>query len=131
MPSEEGPSMQLRLPVIARVLSAALALVALSGVTRTAHADAKRTWHFVTTGNGHGYQIFDENNHNTPPSLERPSRFFGPATPPAVPPEREGVLRRNLAFDVFFGVKGGGGAGWLSDDAGAESPEYVDQSNII
>ena len=117
-----------------RILAAALTtltVAAVTGLTRNAHADAKRTWHFVTTGNGHGYQIVDENKHKVTTFLERPYRFIEPATIPALPPEREGVLRRNLAFDVFFGVKGGGGAGWLSDDSGAESPEYVDQSNII
>ena len=117
-----------------RVVAAALAMVAFAGATaapREAHAEEKRTWHFVTTGNGHGFQIFDENKHRITTFLERPYRFIEPATIPALPPEREGVLRRNLAFDVYFGVKGGGGAGWLSDDTGAESPEYVDQSNII
>ena len=107
------------------------AVVGIVAVPRTAHAVEKRSWHFVTTGNGHGFQIFDETKHKVTTFFERPYRYVAPATTPALPPEREGIPRRNLAFDVFFGLKGGGGAGWLSEDAGAESPEYVDQSNII
>src|SRR3954471_8637859 len=113
-----------------RVVAGLVAMVAVASISAEARAE-KRTWHYLTTGNGHGFQIFDENKHRITTFFERPYRFVTPATTPALPPEREGVLRRNLAFDVFFGVKGGGGAGWLSDDAGAESPEYVDQSNII
>jgi len=117
-----------------RVVAGVVALAAVMGilaVPREAHALEKRTWHFVTTGNGHGFQTYDEGKHRITTFFERPYRFIAPAVTPALPPEREGVLRRNLAFDVFFGVKGGGGGGWLSDDAGAESAEYVDQSNII
>jgi GH15 family glucan-1,4-alpha-glucosidase len=97
-------------------------------VPRDAHAAEKRTWHYLTTGNGHGFQVFSEEKHRVTQFLEHPYRYIAPASVPAVPPEREGVGRRNLAFDVFFGVKGGG---WLSDDASGDSPEYVDQSNII
>ena len=113
-----------------RVLAFGLALGAAAAVTaapREAHA-GDHTWHFVPTGNGHGFQVFDETKHRVTTFLEHPYRFVRPATIPALPPEQQGVLRRNLAFDVFFGVKG---AGWLSGDTGNVSPDYVDQSNII
>jgi GH15 family glucan-1,4-alpha-glucosidase len=95
---------------------------------REAHAAESRTWHYLTTGNGHGFQVFSEEKHRITQFLEHPYRYIAPSKIPALPPEGEGVGRRNLAFDVFFGVKAGG---WLSNDAGGESPEYVDQTNII
>ena len=115
--------MQLRTPLF-------LALAVAAGIAaapREARAE-NRTWHFLTTGNGHGFQVYDENKHRVTTFLEHPYRYIAPSTIPSLPPEHEGVARRNLAFDVFFGVKG---AGWLSNDQGAEAPEYVDQSNII
>ena len=95
---------------------------------REAHAAESRTWHYLTTGNGHGFQVFSEEKHRITQFLEHPYRYIAPAKIPALPPEGEGVGRRNLAFDVFFGVKAGG---WLSNDTGGEGPEYVDQTNII
>lgn len=117
-----------------RVVAFGLTLTAaLTAVPREAHAEP-RTWHFLTTGNGHGFQVFDENKHKITAFLEHPYRYVRPQSRTGtVPAEKDGDGdgRRNLAFDVFFGVKGAGGAGWLRDDGGAESPEYVDQSNII
>jgi hypothetical protein len=129
--------MQLRTPrFMARFLSrstartavaAAILTAGIASAPRAAHAE-NRTWHFLTTGNGHGFQVYDESKHKITTFLEHPYRYIAPSTIPALPPEHEGIGRRNLAFDVFFGVKG---AGWLSSDQGAEAPEYVDQSNII
>ena len=84
---------------------------------REAHAAESRTWHYLTTGNGHGFQVFSEEKHRITQFLEHPYRYIAPAKIPALPPEGEGVGRRNLAFDVFFGVKAGG---WLSNDTGGE-----------
>ena len=115
--------MKLRTPLLL-----ALAItVGIAAAPREARAE-NRTLQFVTTGNGHGFQVFDVNKHRITTFLEHPYRYVAPSTIPALPPEHEGVARRNLAFDVFFGLKGGG---WLSGDQGAEAPEYVDQSNII
>ena len=114
----------------ARVVALGLALAAAATITavpREAHAE-QRSWNFLTTGNGHGFQVFDANQHKITTFLEHPYRYVAPQTVPALPPEKEGIGRRNLAFDVFFGVKGGG---WLSGDKGTDPPEYVDQSNII
>lgn len=102
--------------------SAALTLAAPHG----AHAE-ERTWNYLTTGNGHGFQIYDANRNRITQFLEHPYRYKRPgATLQAY-----GVGRRNLAFDVYFGLKGGGGAGWLGEASNAPSPEYVDQTSII
>lgn len=119
---------------LARLAALGFALIAASiTAPRTAHAAETRTWGRLTTGNGHGFQIFDYDRHRITQFLEHPYRYIGPQPNREPPAERQGdgVGRRNLAFDVFFGVKGGGGAGWLSEPQASETPEYVDQSNII
>jgi hypothetical protein len=108
-------------------ITGAVLATALVAAPREARAE-NRTLQFLTTGNGHGFQVFDATKHRITTFLEHPYRYIAPSTIPSLPPEHEGVGRRNLAFDVFFGVKG---AGWLSGDQGADAPDYVDQSNII
>src|SRR4029077_19931998 len=52
-----------------------------------------------------------------------------PAPAPANP-DGEGIVRRNLVFDTYFGVKVGSQAGWL----GGKQPgtiEYVAHSTMI
>jgi len=122
--------MQLSRSILRRLTAAGLAASALLAAPRDARAE-DRTWNYLPTGNGHGFQVYDANTHRITHFLEHPYRYLRGRTVPAPPPEVEGVGRRDLAFDVFFGLKGGGGAGWLSDPQGSESPEYVDQSNII
>ena len=111
-----------------RLAASLLALAAITFAPREAAAE-NRTWHYLTTGNGHGFQIFDENKHRITQFLEHPYRYIAPRA--GGDSAGDGTGRRNLAFDVFFGLKGGGGAGWLADDTGTESPEYVEQTNII
>jgi len=96
--------------------------------TEKAEAAQQRTWTFLTTGNGHGFQVFDANRNRITQFLEHPYRYTKPRPGD---PKSDGFGRRNLAFDVFFGVKGGGGGGWLSEPQGQQSPEYVQESNII
>lgn len=118
--------MQLR-----RFVSAGLVgLAALCASPRAAHAVTERTWNKLPTGNGHGFQVFDFERKRITVFLEHPYRYLRGQNVPQLPPEPEGVGRRNLAYDVFFGAKGGGGSGWLSE-GGATSPEYLDQTNII
>ncbi len=108
-------------------ITGALLAIAIVAAPREARAE-NRTLQYLTTGNGHGFQVFDATKHRITTFLEHPYRYIAPSTIPSLPPEHEGVGRRNLAFDVFFGVKG---SGWLSGDQGADAPDYVDQSNII
>ncbi len=82
---------------------------------------------YLVTGNGFGFQVFDVDANAITQYLERPYRFLraNPANP-----DGDGIVRRNLAFDTFFGVRVGTQAAWL----GSRDPSevgYVDQSNII
>ncbi len=111
-----------------RPLAAALAAAAAALLAAPASAQTQRTWNFLTTGNGYGFQIFDTNAQKITQFLEHPYRYLRPNPSD---PHAEGVVRRNLAFDFYFGVRGGGTAGWLNAPTTAGDPEYVDQSHII
>ena len=43
----------------------------------------------------------------------------------------DGNPRRNLVYDLYFGIRAGGTTGWLNAPTSAGSPEYIDQTNII
>src|SRR5512140_137466 len=110
---------------LACALAGVLAFAGITLAATDARADA-RTWSYLTTGNGHGFQVFDANQNKITTFLDHPYRYLAPRADP----KSDGIGRRNLAFDVYFGLRGGGGAGWLNAGQ-AGSPEYVDQSNII
>jgi GH15 family glucan-1,4-alpha-glucosidase len=102
-------------------------LVAALLLASTAHADTiARSWNYLTTGNGHGFQVYDSNLNKIVKFLNHPYRYLAPGPDP----KGEGISRRNLAYDFYFGVKGGGSSGWLNA-AQQSSPEYLNQSNII
>ncbi len=105
-------------------LSSLLAVVLGSGAV---HAE-ERTWSYVTTGNGHGFQVFDASKNRIVQFLEHPYRYLRPH-PTDI--KQYGVGRRNLAYDVYFGLKAGSGAGWLGEPSSAEAPEQLDQTGII
>ena len=44
----------------------------------TDSAAAQRSWHYMTTGNGHGYQLFDRKEHKVTMFLEHPYRYVAP-----------------------------------------------------
>lgn len=100
-------------------------LVLLAGYPAAAQ---QRTWNFLTTGNGYGFQIFDTNANKITQFLEHPYRYLRPNPADA---HAEGVVRRNLAYDFYFGVRGGGTAGWLNAPSSAGDPGYLDESHII
>ena len=102
------------------VVTAALSL----GIVGKAQAE-ERTWNRVTTGNGHGFAVFDADKNKITTFLEHPYRYLRSNPSNA---EGEGVGRRNLAFDMFFGIKG---KGWLSTPDASEAPEFLDQTNIL
>jgi GH15 family glucan-1,4-alpha-glucosidase len=91
-------------------------------------AAQSRSWNYLTSGNGYGFQVFDTNAHKITSFLEHPYRYLGPNPSD---PHAEGVLRRNLAYDFYFGVRGGGSAGWLNAPTVAGDTSYLDQSHII
>src|SRR5437764_8461127 len=92
-----------------------------------AQAAPERTWSFLTTGNGHGFQIYDANRNKITAFLEHPYRYLRPRADP----RSDGIGRRNLAFDLYFGVRAAGGSGWLQQATPAGDPGYVEETNII
>lgn len=82
---------------------------------------------YLPTGNGHGLQIFDVQQNAITQFLERPYRYMRPH--PEYP-DGEGVIRRDLAFDTYFGVRAGEDSLWLSKQTPSDVG-YVDESNII
>src|SRR5437867_464882 len=111
--------------VVDRLRSAAalLALIMVLVTPASARADGtQRTWNYLTTGNGHGFQVYDLNKNRITTFLEHPYRYVAPRADPTA----EGIGRRNLAFDFYFGIRGGSVAGWLGEPSSASDPEYLD-----
>src|SRR4051794_14681635 len=75
------------------VVLAAIAVAFALGSPRTACAVPQRTWKFLTTGNGHGFQVFDSNTHKISTFLDHPYRYVRPSADP----KSDGVGRRDLA----------------------------------
>ena len=84
----------------------------------------ERSWYHLTTGNGHGFQIFDRNAGRLTDFLEHPYRYVAP------PDERRdgGIGRRDLAHDIYFGLGINGAYEWLID---LTDVEYEAQTHII
>jgi GH15 family glucan-1,4-alpha-glucosidase len=111
-------------------LLASLTSLAVLGVVapeREAQAAPQRTWNYLTSGNGLGFQVFDTNQQKIVTFLDHPYRYTGPRPDP----KSDGYPRRNLAFDLYFGVRGGGASGWLNQPTTAGDAEYVEETNII
>ena len=88
-------------------------------------ATPQRSLQYLTTGNGFGFQVFDASKMRIKQFLERPYRYLYPRADP----KAEGPVRRNLAFDVYFGLVAGGDYGWLpSSDTEAG---YVEETNVM
>lgn len=95
--------------------------------TLPSHALAQapeRSWYTMTTGNGHGFQLFNRVDGKLDQFLEHPYRYLAPLD------ERRdgGVSRRDLMHDAYFGLRVNGSSTWL--DA-LRTVEYEDQSHII
>lgn len=86
-----------------------------------------RTLSYVTTGNGFGFQVYHADQRKIVQFLEHPYRFLKPRPGQ---PNADGIVRRNLVWDLYFGVRGASGGGWLPQGTGPD-PEYLDQSHII
>lgn len=114
--------------MLRRALTALAATLAISVAARPALAvDPVPSFRYLVTGNGRGFQVFDVSANAVKQYLERPYRYLK-ANPSN--PDGEGIVRRNLAFDTYFGVRVGTSAAWL----GGRAPDevgYVDQSNMI
>ena len=89
-----------------------------------------RTWFYMPTGNGHGFQIFDRRAGRMTYFLEHPYRFVAPSGT-NIPVDRTtpGVGRRDLAHDMYFGVSVGDQRRWLNQIT--SDVTYEAQTNII
>ena len=97
--------MDTRDPMLRRLIPA---LVVVGAVARPAHAvDPVASFRYLVTGNGFGFQVYDQSANAIKQYLERPYRYLraNPANP-----DGEGIVRRNLAFDTYFGIKAGASA---------------------
>jgi MYXO-CTERM domain-containing protein len=111
-----------------RVLLPLASVVAISAMARPAHAvDPVPSFRYLVTGNGRGFQVFDVSANAVKQFLERPYRYIQ-ANPSN--PDGEGIVRRNLAFDTYFGLRVGSTSAWFGGRA-PDSVGYVDQSNVI
>lgn len=100
------------------------ALAAAAAFTSgSAAAAPARTWNYLTSGNGLGFQVYDTNQHKITTFLDHPYRYVGPRSDP----KSDGWPRRDLAFDVYFGLKGG----WLNEPTSAGDVSYLEETNII
>ncbi|HLL24886.1 MAG TPA: hypothetical protein VK427_22285, partial [Kofleriaceae bacterium] len=95
---------------------------------RPAHAvDPVPSFRFLVTGNGFGFQVFDVGANAVKQYLERPYRYLRAN---AANPDGEGIVRRNLAFDTYFGAKVGSQAMWFGGRQPSEVG-YVAETNVI
>jgi len=87
----------------------------------------ERSYYQLTTGNGHGFQVFERETGRIETFLEQPYRYLAPATG-----ERKfGVGRRDLGHDLYFGIRAGGKQAWLERTTGQKTVEYEAESHII
>ena len=104
------------------VVGAVLSLAASLGGA-PAHAQT-RTWQFMPTGNGHGFQVFERGQSRITRFLEHPYSFVAPGASDRT----WGVQRRDLAHDLYLGVRANGRTTWLHDQT---EIEYEQQTHII
>jgi GH15 family glucan-1,4-alpha-glucosidase len=102
------------------------ALLILAMATTAHAASPVNSISALTTGNGFGFAVFDLKAQKISQFLERPYRFLRPGASM----QSLGVERRNLAYDLYFGVRAGATASWMKDTAQTEVG-YVAESNII
>jgi hypothetical protein len=84
----------------------------------------ERSWNYMPTGNGHGFQVFDRQSSRIVSFLEHPYRYVAQGDTGRT----YGVGRRELAHDIYFGVRIDDSFHWLNDFS---QVEYEQQSNII
>ena len=83
-----------------------------------------RSFHTMTTGNGHHFSLFDRNTGRITEFLEHPYAFVAPADDGGT----YGIHRRNLAHDLYFGVQAPSANVWLTN---LDNVEYLEQTQII
>ena len=93
-----------------RTFIVASAVLATPGAA-FAQPDPVPSFNELPTGNGFGMQVFDIDQNAVVQFLERPYRF---TRPNPGNPDAEGLVRRNLAFDTYFGLRSGGTSLWIA-----------------
>jgi hypothetical protein len=104
---------------------AAVIVIALASLAHAAPAPF-HSWDQMPTGNGFGFQVFDASKGKITQFLERPYKFMRPGATM----QDAGALRRNLAYDAYFGARASGTGGWFSE-AMLTEVGYFEQSGII
>jgi hypothetical protein len=90
-------------------------------------AAQERSFHALPTGNGHGFSVFERERGRIETFLEHPYRYVAPGNA-----AREwGIGRRNLAHDLYFGVRIGARRAWLERDAGQREVSYEAESHVV
>lgn len=105
-------------------VSAALYLAFLVvGAGHVPVAAQTRSFHEMTTGNGHGFQVFDRAQNRITFFSETANRWLAP--PDAARKQR--VDGRNLAHDIYFGVRAANNTTWLHDqtDVAYEAETHI------
>ncbi len=110
-------------------LFVSLVVSCVASPTALAQPTAERSFERLITGNGHFVASYDRSSRRIDTFLEHPYRF---ATPRDDPPDlcRTADESRDLAFDAYFGVRGGGAGEWLGD-APLDEAGYLPGTNVI
>lgn len=91
-----------------------------------AGAQESRTFFTLTSGNGHGFQVYDTRSNSVVAALDHPFRFIqAPADL-----SKDGLQRRNLLQSFSMSFESDGRTVSL-DGAGLGETIYLDQTNII
>ena len=109
-------------------------LAVLSSLAWASSTQAQtRSWSVLTTGNGHGFQVFDRGNGRITEFLEHPYRHVAEGSDD----RKSQVIRRDLAHDIYFGVRVDGTSRWVnqcgdgSQCTGLSEMGYEDETHII
>src|SRR3989344_1416246 len=75
-----------------------------------------RSYHYLPTGNGHGFQVFDSASHKLIAFLDHPYRYL------RAPKKfcHDGPERRNLIDGFSLGMQFNGQTVWAEDNPGAD-----------
>jgi hypothetical protein len=109
-----------RVCIITTMLAACFAARAIAA------PEVTPSYHMLTTGNGFGFSVFDADAKKLTTFLERPYRSLRAGADP----KGEGVYRRDLAHEAYFGARADGVGAWLPTLPQSEVG-YVEQTGVI
>jgi len=106
-----------------RFLIVAVAAI-LGGAAPLDARGATRSFFQMPTGNGHGFQVFERYPGRITSFLEHPHRFVAPTDAT----RESGVSRRDLAHDIYPGMRVAGKTHWLVKPS---VTDYLEQTHVI